>query len=103
MSSFVANRPEFVAQFVVPLLRPVHQVHLVDAQDHVTHAEQAGEERMPARLADDAVAGVDEDEREVRGGRAGDHVPGVLLVAGSVGDDELAVAAWRNIGRPRRS
>ena len=32
-----------------------------------------------------------EDQREVRGGRAGDHVARVLNVAGRVGDDELAL------------
>ena len=38
----------------------------------------------------DAGTGVDEDHREVRGRAARDHVPGVLEVAGRVGDDELA-------------
>ena len=46
---------------------------------------------MPARLLEDAVARVDQDEREVRRGRAGDHVARVLNVAGRVGDDELAL------------
>ena len=45
---------------------------------------------MPARLLDDAVARVDEHEREVGSRRAGHHVPRVLDVAGRVGDDELA-------------
>jgi hypothetical protein len=31
------------------------------------------------------------DDRELGGGRPGDHVAGVLLVAGGVGDDELAL------------
>ena len=33
---------------------------------------------------------VEQDHREVRGRRAGDHVARVLHVAGRVGDDELA-------------
>ena len=44
----------------------VDEVHLVDAQHEVGHAEQRREERVPARLLEDAVARVDEDEREVR-------------------------------------
>ena len=44
----------------------VDEVHLVDAQHEVGHAEQRREERVPPRLLEDAVAGVDEDEREVR-------------------------------------
>ncbi len=83
--------PEFVADLVEPALRPVHQIHLVDAQHHVPHPEQRREEGVPAGLLDDAVAGVDEDERQVGGGRPGDHVARVLLVTGSVGDDECPV------------
>src|SRR3990172_147000 len=36
------------------------------------------------------VRGVKQDDGEVGGGRAGDHVAGVLLVARGVGDDEAA-------------
>ena len=46
---------------------------------------------MAHRLLHHAVAGVDEDDGEVGGGGAGDYVTGVLDVAGSVGDDELAL------------
>ena len=35
---------------------------------------------------------VDEDDGRIAAGRGGDHVPRVLLVAGRVGDDELALA-----------
>ena len=45
---------------------------------------------MPPALLLDAVAGVDQDERQVGGRGAGDHVAGVLNVARGVGDDELA-------------
>ena len=41
-------------------------------------------------LLQDALARVDQDDREVRGGCAGDHVARVLNVARRVGDDELA-------------
>ena len=46
---------------------------------------------MPARLLDDAVAGVDEDDRQIGGRDAGDHVARVLDVPRAVGDDEVAV------------
>ncbi len=45
---------------------------------------------VAAGLRKDAFAGVDEDDGDVGGGGAGGHVAGVLLVAGGVGDDELA-------------
>ena len=48
------------------------------------------EEGVPAGLLEHALAGVDQDDRQVGGGGAGDHVAGVLDVPGGVGDDELA-------------
>ena len=45
---------------------------------------------MAPRLGDDAVAGVDEDDGQVRGRCAGDHVARVLHMAGRVGNDEGA-------------
>jgi hypothetical protein len=49
-----------------------------------------GKGRVPARLRDDALAGVDEQDREVGRRRRRHHVARVLFVAGGVGDDELA-------------
>ncbi len=73
--------------------RPVvaHQVHLVHRQHDVADADQADQERVAAGLGQHALARIDQDHREVGGRRAGDHVAGVLLVAGRVGDDELAL------------
>ena len=45
---------------------------------------------VPPRLRQHALPRVDEHDRELGGGRAGDHVARVLDVAGRVGDDELA-------------
>jgi hypothetical protein len=45
---------------------------------------------MASRLLEHALAGVHEDQREVGGRGARDHVAGVLLVARRVRDDELA-------------
>ncbi len=43
---------------------------------------------MALGLNDDAVAGIDQDDGEVGGRGPGRHVARVLLVAGSVRDDE---------------
>jgi len=69
----------------------VHQVHLVDGHDDVLDAQQGGDEAVPTGLGLHAVAGVDEDDRQVAGRGAGRHVAGVLLMTGGVGDDELAL------------
>ena len=45
---------------------------------------------MPPRLREHALARVDQNDGEIRGRCAGDHVARVLLVARRVGHDELA-------------
>ena len=69
----------------------VDQVHLVDRQHHMADADQRDQVAVAPGLGQDPLAGVDEDHRHLRGGGAGDHVAGVLLVTGGVGDDELAL------------
>ncbi len=81
---------EVVHDLVEDVLIEVHQVHLVDGQHEVANAEQPRNARVPARLSADAVAGVHEQDGDVGRGRAGSHVARVLLVAGRVGQDELA-------------
>ena len=66
------------------------QVHLVHRQHQVRHPQQGGEEGVAPALLGQPVAGVHQDDRQVGGGRPGDHVPRVLDVPGGVGDDELA-------------
>ena len=44
---------------------------------------------VPAGLRQHALAGIDQQHREIGGRGAGRHVAGVLLVAGRVGDDEV--------------
>ena len=75
---------------VEDVLAELHQVHLVDRDHEVRNAQQRGDEGVAARLRQHAVARVDQDDGEVGGGGAGGHVARVLLVAGRVGDDELA-------------
>ena len=79
---------ELVADLGEPILAPVDEVHLVDREDEVLDAEQCRECGVAERLLAKAVAGVDEDDRDVGGGRTRDHVARVLHVAGRVGDDE---------------
>ena len=66
------------------------EVHLVHREHDVADADELDEVAVAAGLREDALARVDQDDGEVGGRRAGDHVAGILLVAGGVGDDELA-------------
>jgi len=77
---------------VEDLRREGHEVHLVDGDHEVADADQRGEIAVAPRLRLHAVAGVDENDRDVGGRRAGDHVARVLGMARRVGDDELASA-----------
>ena len=63
---------------------------MLTASDEVGDAEQPRDARVAPRLRADAVARVDQQDRDVGRRRAGRHVARVLLVAGRVGEDELA-------------
>ena len=88
-----------------------HRVELVDREDDARHAQQVRQQRVAARLRQQRqpalgqveLGDVDQHHGGVAAGGGGHHVARVLLVAGRVGDDELARAAWRSSGRPRRS
>ena len=68
----------------------VDEVHLVHGEHEMRDAQQARDVRVAARLLQQALARVDEHDREVGRRGARHHVPRVLLVARGVGDDELA-------------
>ncbi len=69
------------------------EIDLVHRQHDVADAEQAGDDRVAMRLAQQPLARVDQQHRELGVRRAGRHVAGILLMARRVGDDE---------GAPRR-
>ena len=71
-------------------LAEVHQVDLVHGDNHVRHAQQLQHGQVPAGLLEDTLAGVDEHDDGIRGGRAGHRVLGVLHVPGAVREDEAA-------------
>ncbi len=84
----VGHLGEVLDDAVVDRLVEVDQVHLVDREHDVRHAQQAGQRGVSAGLLDHALAGVDEHQCEVGGRGPGDHVARVLHVARGVGHDE---------------
>jgi hypothetical protein len=72
-------------------LAVVHEVHLVDRDDHVRDLQERRDEAVALRLLQHAVARVDELHGQLGRRGASDHVARVLLVARRVGDDELAL------------
>ena len=83
------------------LLVPTRSILLIGHHD-MLDAEQRDDEAVALGLRLHAVAGVDQDDGQIAGGCAGGHVARVLLMTGRVGDDEFALARWKNSGRPRR-
>ena len=82
-SEFFFNLPEF-------FFRVIQKIHLVDGYDEVPYFQKRGDERMPLRLCEYSVAGINQDDGRVRRGSSGGHVPCVLFMAGTVGNDEFA-------------
>jgi hypothetical protein len=67
------------------------EVDLVDRQHDVADAEQRHDGGVAARLRQEPLAGVDQQDGEVGVGRPGGHVARELFVAGRVGHHEGAL------------
>ena len=69
----------------------VHQVHLVDSHNEVTDAQHVGDVGVALGLLQHALARINQNDGEVGRRCAGRHVARVLLMAGGIGDNELAL------------
>ena len=78
---------QFVLHFGEPRLVEVDQVELVDGGDEVLDAQQFCDPGVTVGLSQHTGAGVDEQDRDVGVRRSGEHVAGVALMAGRVGED----------------
>ncbi|RMP79927.1 hypothetical protein ALQ16_205500 [Pseudomonas syringae pv. actinidiae] len=67
------------------------EVHLVDGHNDVLDAQQRGDVAVATGLGLHAVTRIHQNDRQITGRRTGGHVAGVLLMAGRIGDDELAL------------
>ena len=81
---------EVLDDAVENVLAVVLKVHFVHGKHDVANAEEGAEIGVTLGLSDDAGACIHEDDGEIGGGAAGNHVSRVLLVSRSVGNDELA-------------
>ena len=90
-ADFVGKSPIVRDNVVEHFLVIADKIHLVNGKHDFADADQFDEETVAAGLCKDALAGIDQDDRQVGGGCAGDHISRVLLVAWRVGDYELAL------------
>src|SRR5699024_3619634 len=86
----VGQCAHFVLDVLDRRLVVVEQVDLVDGDDDVPDAQAGDDGEVASGLLGRPVAGVDEDDDGIGGRGSGDHVPGVLHMAGAVGEDERA-------------
>ena len=77
--------------FIETLFGEVHQVHLINGKHHMLDTQQRYKESMTARLRDDTRAGIYQNNRQICGRAAGNHVTRILFVSRSVGNDEFTV------------
>ena len=66
----------------------IDKIDLIDCNNDMTDAEERADEGVPLGLNQNAFSRINENDRELRGGCAGRHIAGELLMARSVGDDE---------------
>ncbi len=78
------------ADLVKRFLAVADQVHFVDRDDDVSNPQEGDDKAMAFGLGENTVAGIDQDHGQVGGRSSGGHIASVLLMARSVGDDELA-------------
>ena len=77
------------ANLVENLLLEVHQIHFIYRQHHMLNAQQRYQVSMSFGLCDNSLAGIGQQDSEVSRGATSDHVAGVLLMPGGVGNDKL--------------
>ena len=83
-------------------LGEVDQVDLVDRRNEVFDAEEFRDPGVTAGLSQHTGSRIDEQNRDVGVGGAGEHVPRVTLVAGRIGEDIAAAPRWKRTGTPHR-
>ncbi len=64
------------------------KVHLVDGDDHAAHAHQGDHREVAEGLGTHTACRIDEENGDLRIGSGHRHIPRVLLVAGSIRDDD---------------
>nr|GFC87152.1 hypothetical protein [Tanacetum cinerariifolium] len=87
----VGKRQVIGLDLLEDLLVEAIEVHLVNGDHDMLDAQQRRDVAVTTGLGLHAVAGIDQDDRQVAGGCTGGHVAGVLLMAWSIGNDEFAL------------
>src|SRR6267378_3395782 len=85
-----SERQEIVLQPEKDIFAIVGQVHLVHGGKYFCDSQGRSNEGETQSVREEPCAAVNQNDRQVRRGRAGRHVARVLLMPGRVGDDKFA-------------
>src|SRR5215472_11463401 len=83
------KRTKVALQAKKNVLAVIREIHFVDGGNDAANSEKRGDVSVAMRLGQQALCGIDQDNRNVSRGRAGGHVARVLFVTRSVRNDEL--------------
>mmetsp|Transcript_33718 Transcript_33718/g.81763 ORF Transcript_33718/g.81763 Transcript_33718/m.81763 type:complete len:492 (+) Transcript_33718:84-1559(+) len=104
---------EFVLDFVETVLRPVAGVHLVDSNNDLLNTEQVKKTGVLTSLSflnsqlsvslgnggfESTLLGRDKKKTDISGGRSGDHVLDVILVAGGIDNSVVVLVSEELLG-----
>ena len=84
-----ARRRKVLFQLTKHAFLIFNKVHLVNCREYVRYSQQRSDIGVTARLRQQALRSVDQNDRQIGGRRAGGHIPRVLLVARRVRNDEF--------------
>src|SRR3569833_2732812 len=71
------------------ILAEIDHIHLIHSNYYLRQAHQGNQEGVTDGLLNYAFTCVDQDDGQIRVGSTGNHVTGILDMAGSIGYDEL--------------
>src|SRR5260370_4139734 len=89
-SQLSREHQEIVLQFAEDIFAVAGQIHLVDGGEYIGNSEEGSDEGVTSRLGEETFCSVNQNNRQIRRGRARRHISRVLFVSWSIGNDEFA-------------
>ena len=82
-----------VHNLIKNFLRKINQIHFVHAHHYLFDSQQRSHIRVTDSLLHNAVAGIDQNHRQIGRGCSGNHISGIFNMSRRVGNDEFTL--WR--------
>ena len=85
---FICQHMDLFGDLVEALLAVIGEVHFVDSEYKIVNPHQRADSRVTARLHQNSLCGVNQDDRKIRKGGTDSHVPCILLMSRRVRNDK---------------